>query len=369
MLFASRWDAAAMSDVPVPEPRSAPGDPDQAGPTSGSVTPAEPPRCATRTRHYLNGRLVESGFAAEHISDILNADTGSFVWLDLDDPDEQDLGVVVQEFGLHPLAVEDAVHDGQRPKLDRYRTHLFANMYAVHFSGETGLLTSSEVSAFIMPRALITVRKAPFDVDALEQRWDDSGDLVNSGVGFLVHGLFDAIVDGQYRAVQDLDDAVDELENTLFDPRPGIDVRRRGFDLRKGLVGLRRTVGPMREVIGRFMRTGRDLGVVPEALVPYFQDVFDHVLLAAEDAETARDLITSILDTNLNEQSNQLNEITKKLAGWAAIIAVPTAVTGFYGQNVPYPGFSKEWGFAVSTATIVVLGGGLYAVLRRRGWL
>jgi len=97
--------------------------------------------------------------------------------------------------------------------------------------------------------------------------------------------------------------------------------------------------------------------------------VHDHVLRAAESVETARDLVASILDTELNEQGNQLNEITKKLAAWAAIIAVPTAVTGFYGQNVPYPGFSQHWGFVVSSIVIVVLSGGLYLLLRRADWL
>lgn len=358
-----------MTDEPVPEPRAAPGDPGGPGPLDSSVSTVEPPRCPTRTRHYRNGRLLDEGFPAERISDLLAADRDSFVWLDLDDPDEADLAVVVHEFGLHPLAVEDAVHDRQRPKLDRYRSHLFANMYAVRFDDATAELTTGEVSAFVTPRALVTVRKGPFDVDALEARWDGSEDLTGHGVGFLVHGLVDAVVDGQYRAVQDLDDAIDDLEAALFEPRPGFDIRRRGFDLRKALAGLRRVVGPMREVVGRLIRMGSDMQLVPEGLVPYFQDVYDHVLLSAEDTETARDLVTSILDTDLNEQSTQLNEITKKLAGWAAIIAVPTAVTGFYGQNVPYPGFSKEWGFAVSSTVIVVLSGGIYLALKRRGWL
>jgi magnesium transporter len=102
---------------------------------------------------------------------------------------------------------------------------------------------------------------------------------------------------------------------------------------------------------------------------PYFHDVYDYVLGAAESVDSTRERIGSILETNLNEQSNDLNEITKKLAAWAAIIAVPTAVTGFYGQNVPYPGYTQVWGFVTSTVVIVVLAGGLYVLLRRRGWL
>jgi magnesium transporter len=102
---------------------------------------------------------------------------------------------------------------------------------------------------------------------------------------------------------------------------------------------------------------------------PYYQDVHDHELRAAESADGLRDLAASILDSYRNEQSYQLNEVTKKLAGWAAIIAVPTAVTGFYGQNVPYPGFGKHWGFAVSTIVMVTLVTVLYRLLRRQNWL
>ncbi|HEV7189243.1 MAG TPA: magnesium transporter CorA family protein [Blastococcus sp.] len=333
------------------------------------MSTAAPPHCRTRTRLYRGGELVAQGFAAADISEHLDADDEAVVWLDLHDPDIHDLAVVIKEFGLHPLAVEDALHDHQRPKLDRYRSHLFASMYASAFDSESGQLVTGEVNAFITPRALITVRKDEFDVDTLLARWDAESELAGSGVGFLVHGLLDAVVDGHYRAVEQLTDAVDELEDALFDPRPGFDIHRRGFDLRKSQVQLRRVIVPMRDLLMGLERTDGPVQLVSEALAPYFHDVHDHVLRAVDGVETAHDLIVSVLETNYTEQSNQLNEITKKLAAWAAIIAVPTAVTGFYGQNVPYPGFSQHWGFVLSTSVIVGLGGGLYWTLRRRNWL
>ena len=359
-----------MTDAPIPQPVPAAGDPHTPGRSAASVTTAVPPRCPTRTRLYRAGRLLDEGFPAEQISERLEADAEAVVWLDLLDPDEADLSIVTLEFGLHPLAVEDAVHDHQRPKLDRYRTHLFANMYAVEFDPSTGELTTAEISMFITQRALITVRKSAFDVDSLIARWDSAGreDEV-AGVGFLAYGVLDAVVDGHYQAVQDLDDAIEHLEDALFEARLDLDIRRRGFELRKSLVQLRRVVVPMREVLGRILRNDWQTTLVPEPLEPYYQDVYDHVIRAAEGVEASRDLINSVLDTNLNEQSYQLNEITKKLAAWAAIIAVPTAVTGWYGQNVPYPGFSHESGFISSTAVILVLALGLYVMLRRRGWL
>jgi magnesium transporter len=315
--------------------------------------------------------VVAEGFPAEELSDRLAADPAAVAWLDLHDPDEDDLQVVVREFGLHPLAVEDAVHDHQRPKLDRYASHLFLNVYAVAVDAAAATLTTSEVSAFVTPRALITVRKQQFDADALTARWDAAPELAGEGVGFLLHGLLDLVADGHHDAVAVLDDAVEDLEDQLFDPRPGADVRRRGFQLRKSLGQLRRVLLPTRELVARLLRVDAHTSqpLVTEALAPYFEDVQDHVLRAAEGVESARDLVTNVLDTNLNEQSYQLNEITKKLAAWAAIIAVPTAVTGWYGQNVPYPGFNQHWGFLTSAALIIALAGGLYVLLRRSGWL
>jgi magnesium transporter len=132
-------------------------------------------------------------------------------------------------------------------------------------------------------------------------------------------------------------------------------------------VQLRRLSSPLREVVRRSGR-GLKTPVEPE-LVPYYEDVYDHALSASESIDSALDLVDSIMHTDMSEQSNELNEVTKKLASWAAIIAVPTAITGFYGQNVPYPGFAQHWGFAVSTAAILGLAFGLYFLLRSRHWL
>jgi magnesium transporter len=359
----------AVNEAMIPHPQPAPGDEHTEGPVAPSVSPAVPPRCPARTRLYRDGHLIGEGFPPAEISDHLDAEPDAVVWLDLLDPDPRDLEVVTEEFGLHPLAVEDATHDHQRPKLDRYESHLFASMYAASFDAGSGQLATGEINAFITARALITVRKTHFDVDTLIARWDAGGRLPDSGIGWLVHGLLDAVVDGHAHAVAGLAEAVDALEDTLFDPRPVVDIHRRGFQLRRTQVRLRRVVLPMRELLADLTSEHSPIPMVTPQLAPYFQDVRDHVLRAAEGVETSRDVIASILETNYTEQSSQLNEITKKLAAWAAIIAVPTAVTGFYGQNVPYPGFSQHWGFDLSTAVIVVLSGGLYLLLRRQRWL
>ncbi len=323
---------------------------------------------APRTRVWRHGRLEKEGFAPAEISDYLERDD-TLVWLDLCAPAPEDLQVITEELGLDPLAVEDALSEHERAKLDRYAQHLFLNVYSVRLDLATGALVTCEVSAFVTTRAMVTVRQnADFDIDDLEARWDAQQDLAKYGVAFLLHSLLDLIVDQHFAAVQSLDTEIEGLEDMLFAERVGdLTVQRRSFELRKSLVLLRRVVLPMREVVNTLLR--RDLHVVPESMAPYFQDVYDHALRAAEWTDSLRDLVTSILETRIAMQGNRLNQVMKKLTAWAAIIALPTAVTGFYGQNVPYPGSQQPWGFALSTALWAVGGVTLYVLFRMRDWL
>jgi magnesium transporter len=321
-----------------------------------------------RTRLYRNGVLEAEGFPIADVSDHL-ADPSAIVWFDLCKPTAEDLAAISEELGLHPLAVEDAVHEHQRPKLDRYASHLFVTAYAVALDTATGKLDTCEVAAFVTANALVTVRKDErFAIDEVTARWDGSPDLAKYGVGFLVHGLLDYVVDTHFEAVHTLDAQIEALQDQLFEDDPGDrEMQRRTFELRKSLVLLRRVVLPMREVVNSLLR--RDLRVVDEAMMAYFQDVYDHVLRASEWTESLRDLVTTIFETHLTVRGNRLNVIMKQVTSWAAIIAVPTAITGFYGQNVPYPGFAQPWGFWTSTLVTIAMSAGLYVVFRRKDWL
>jgi magnesium transporter len=331
-------------------------------------TGAAPLPSNVRTRLYRAGRLEQEGFPVVDVSDHVGQ-PDTYVWVDLCAPSVDDLNVIAEELGLHRLAVADALSTRQRPKLDRYSTHEFLNMYAVHLDEATGDLQLSELSAFITPAALVTVRKDDsLDVDAIVERWDTSNDLARYGVGFLLYGLIDYIVDGHFQAVQQLDEEIEALEDLLFaEGTRDTDMQRRSFALRKSLVLLRRVVLPMREVVNTLMR--RDIHIVSGEMTPYFQDVYDHVLRATEWTESLRDLVTTILETNLTLQGNRLNVITKKVTSWAAIIAVPTAITGWYGQNLPYPGFASTSGLVTSALLISGISVGLYVTFRRKDWL
>jgi magnesium transporter len=312
--------------------------------------------------------LEAEDFPVEDVSEYLRDPTVT-VWVDFASPTPADLATLSEELGLHELAVEDAIHRNQRPKLDYYDNHCLLTAYSAHLDNSTADLVSRELAAFLTERALVTVHDHDsFDIDAVVRRWDAKADLAKSGVGFLVHGVLDYIVDGYFAAVQTIDEWVEEHEDQIFEDRPHFaELQRRSLLLRKSLVHLRRVVLPMRDVVGTLI--SREQRLVDDTMRPYYQDVQDHVIRACEWTESLRELISSNREAQLNLQSFQLNDTMKKLTSWAAIIAVPTAITGFYGQNVPFPGFQATWGFWTSLAAILVISLILYRAFKKRDWL
>ncbi|MCU1563036.1 MAG: magnesium transporter [Arthrobacter sp.] len=293
---------------------------------------------------------------------------GVTVWVDYTSPTTDDLAGIETALGLHRLAVEDAVHEHQRPKLDRYPKHLFLAAYHAELGAASNELKVSEIKAFITKRALVTVHGPDMDPGDLTAHWDAEPDLTVHGTSFLLWGLLDLIVDGHFDTVQELDARIDALEDILFDDHaPDHDLQRGSFQLRKSLVQLRRAVLPMHEVLNTLLR--RDLEVLDPVMQPYLQDVYDHVLRVSEWTESLRDLVTTILETHISIQGNRMNLVMKKVTSWAAIIAVPTAVTGFFGQNVPFLGFQSPLGLVLSLSLIVIASAGLYLSFKKKEWI
>ncbi|MFC4058558.1 magnesium transporter CorA family protein [Planomonospora corallina] len=320
-----------------------------------------------RTRLYRDGVLVRENFPITEVAECV-ADPDAFVWFDLCSPTDEDMVLVGRELGLHELAVEDAGKDRQRPKLDAYDTHLFITAYAATLTGRSlGLI---ELSIFVTKNALVTVRESPdFDIEDVVRRWDAGSRMARHGVAYLLHGLLDHVVDGYFGVLQPLDERIEELEEELFENGPA-DRRgqyRRAFDVHRNLVRFRRVATPMREVVGGLLRRGAD--VIDPVLVPYYQDVYDHTLHVAEWTDSLRELVDNVRQAHQNQQDIRLNEIMKKVTSWAAVIAVPTLITGFYGQNVPYPGSGEPSGFWASTIMIVVGTVLLYRLFKSRDWL
>jgi magnesium transporter len=328
------------------------------------------PQYPIRTRVWRNGTLEAENFPFEQVSDYLDQ-PDCLVWADLVRPDHETICRLAEELSLDEHAVEDALGPNERPKATRYATHLFLTTYAMKHDTDSQHLEVGRVSAFSTKRGFVTVRlDETLDMDAVIRRWDENDDLIKYGTRTLVHGLLDEIVDGYFDAVESLDDSIEGIEDILFaeDAKSAREVSRSTFTLRRSLVQARKVILPMREVVAIVMRRATGDEGAPE-LEPYYEDLYDHVLRAAEWTEGLRDMITSIFETNMSLSDTRMNVVMKKLTAWAAIIAVPTAITGFYGQNVPFPGFGQHWGFWTSLTIIVVGSVGLYISFRRRDWL
>jgi magnesium transporter len=330
------------------------------------------PSGAVRTRLWSDGALKAENFPLNDVSARL-AESGALVWVDVCNPDPALLSELVGELGLDGRADKDV--DGQRTKATRYTNHTFLTVYATDVGpiipGDiASRLVTARISIFVLPAAVVTVRhendpaKPVFDIDEVVRRWDDNADLLRKGSPALLHELLDVVVEGHFDAIQQLDDAVESLEDGLFDDTgSNRTIQRNTFRLRKELVELRRIVLPMREVVNTIRRsdtTERD---------GWYDDLYDNVIRAAEWTESLRDMITTVFETNLSLQDARLNIVVKKLTGWAAIIAMPTLVTGWYGQNVPYPGFSQVSGVVTSALLSVITSVVLYISFKRRGWI
>lgn len=322
----------------------------------------------TYTRVYRKGALDAEGFPVADVSEYLE-EPDTVVWVDFCGPTKDELHEVAAELGLHELAVEDALGPHQRPKVDRYDSHLFLSCHGVKVNAEQSGLEEAEIDAFIGTRWLVTVRKDDgFSMAPVLARWDRSPDLAGSGVSFLLYGLLDVVVDSYFDTVQAFDDFYDTISEGIFSDEPLDPAQQRNwFEMRRALVRFHRLVVPMREAVSGLMR--REDAVVSKVLYPYYQDVYDHILRVSESTDSLRDLVSTIVETNLSLRDYRQNQIMKKVTSWAAIIAVPTLITGYYGMNVPYPGFAQTWGVIASTALVVLCSLALYLSFKQRDWL
>lgn len=341
------------------------------------------PVSTVRTRAWEHGEVVRDDFPLEEISE-LRGRPDTLFWVDLCDVDGSVLDKLAAELDLSPLAVEDATSQGERVKLARHPGHLFITCYAASVdTSESAVshrsrLVAHKVSVFVLHQGLVTVRHGTaFDMTAVTERWDDNADLLSHGVFALLHGLLDEVVDSHFDAAQDLDDAIEEIEGRLFENQPFAGLQEGIYRLRREVLELRRVVLPMREIVMSLIRRGQSDGdehhgppaMTGSILDAWYDDLYDHALRAGEWLESLRDMVGGLFETNLSLQDARLNTIMKKLAGWAAIIAVPTAITGWFGQNVPIPGDGQPWGVLLSVALILVSGVGLYAVFRKHDWI
>lgn len=320
-----------------------------------------------RTRMYREGTLVEEDFSLADVSARLQLPDAS-IWIDLCDPSEEQLNDLARRLELHELALQ-GIGSRQRPKLVRYDTHQFLSCRSAHVDVDAGRLDEAEVNVFISRHWLVTVRMDPaFSMEPVLERWDDSPDLAENGVGFLLYGLLDVVVDTYSDATEAFEEFYELASEGLFaEAQIGRDQQRQWFDMSRAMFRLHRLVVAMREVCSSLVR--QEHSFVTDELVPYFQDIHDHVVGLIDDLDALRQVAGTILETEVSLRDHRQNLIMKQVSSWAAIIAIPTLVTGYYGMNVPYAGSGETVGVVTATGIMIVACIALYHLFRRNDWL
>ncbi len=332
------------------------------GTTAGAAgNPAGVVNCAA----YAGGCRV-ADVPVEDISEVLKVE-GQFVWIGLNEPDEALLRKVQAEFSLHDLAIEDALAAHQRPKLEEYGNALFIVLRTVQLVG--GDIALGETHIFVGPNYLVTVRHGTsLSYAEVRKRCESTPHLLKKGPAFALYALMDFIVDHYFPVVDALEERLEELEAEIFSGEPDRDTVEEIYKLKRDLLVMKRAVGPMVDVCNRLMRY--DASVIAEDVRPYFRDVYDHVIRINETVDTTRELVTSALEAKLSLTSVNQSEIMKKLAAWAAILAVPTMIAGIYGMNFEFmPELHWQHGYFAVLSITAALCGLMYWRFKHSGWL
>jgi len=329
-----------------------------------TVTPAGPMvvNCAAYDKH--GKRLAE--ITLDQISDVLEQ-PDTFVWVGLHEPTEQLLEKLQEEFNLHDLAVEDAHHAHQRPKIEIYGDSLFI---VLHTAQEVNCkIEFGETHIFMGQRYLVTVRHgASLSYSPARARCEREPELLALGPSYALYAVMDFIVDNFQPMVRAFQAELTALESAVFEDQFKRDTVQRLYDLKKELVTLRFAIAPMQDILNQLIRFHPTL--IREDVRLYFRDVSDHSLRVKEAADTMSEMVTAAMSVNLAMVSVGQGEVVKRLAGWAALLAAPTLVTSWYGMNFKnMPELAGRFSYFTLIGVTVVVCVGLYVVLKRAKWL
>jgi magnesium transporter len=311
-------------------------------------------------------------------------DGRSFGWIGLLRPGPDELRAVAEEFGLHPLAVEDTVTAHQRPKLERYGDELFVVLRPARYVDRTEVVEIGEVHLFVGRDFVVTVRHADEpDLGEVRKRLEQDPDLLASGPQAVLYAVADKIVDDYALVLIGLQNDIDEIETQVFDGNA--EASRRIYQLSREVIEFQRAVQPLRDLLDALREFLKErAGDADLELRRALRDVSDHAIRVTERVEAFRDLLTNILTTNtalvtqrqneritrLTEAGYEQNEQVKRISSWAAILFAPTLVASIYGMNFTYmPELEWVLGYPFAVVLMAALGGVLYAVFKRRGWL
>jgi magnesium transporter len=316
---------------------------------------------------YAQGIRVANVEIADISEELKHEDR--FVWVGLFEPDEKLLREIQEQLGLHDLAIEDAHCAHQRPKLEQYENCLFVVLRTANLAGEPQQVEFGETHIFVGQRFVVSVRHGSIRSHAdLRARCEASQHLLAKGSGFVLYALMDFVVDQYFPLLEALEEKVVELEEVVLDEKFIQQTTSRIYHMKRELLSIKLAVSPLVDICSRLMRF--DLDLIPEDTKPYFRDVYDHAMRINEMADTLREVLVTALHANLAIISVSQNKDTKRLAAWAAIIAVPTAIAGIYGMNFQFmPELSWQYGYAATLLGMAVVCGALWMGFKRSGWL
>ncbi|MFJ3335851.1 magnesium/cobalt transporter CorA [Streptomyces sp. NPDC086766] len=327
---------------------------------------------------YHDGHRTEG---PEDFSDALDTAraAGGFVWIGLHEPSEKEFGHVTDEFGLHPLAVEDALKAHQRPKLEVYDDSLFVVLKPVLYEPRSDTVSTGEIMVFLGDSFVVTVRHGEGGgLAAVRQRLEQEPETLGRGPTSVLYAISDSVVDHYLDVATELQTDLEELEAEVFSPEGGGSrhTASRIYNFKRQITEFRRATGPLALPMSRLAGTGAGstfgTGVpfVEDRARPFFRDVSDHLTRVNESVENLDRLVSDILSAHLAQISVQQNDDMRKISAWAAMAAIPTMLAGIYGMNFDHmPELHWVWSYPAVITVMAVMEVLLYRLFKRRGWL
>jgi magnesium transporter len=314
---------------------------------------------------YQDGRRI-GDIEPREISDYLKK-PGCFVWVALKDATEAELAQAQEEFDLHPLAVEDARHGHQRPKIEEYGDSMFAVLNTVEVQGDE--LNVGEVDIFVGPNYVLTVRnRSARGFQEVRNRAEREPHLLKFGSGYVFYFILDAVVDRYFPVLDAIETELEVLEEKIFKGGSARDSIEALYYVKQKLTTLKHAAGPLLEYSGKLY--GGRVPQVCTGLGEYFRDVTDHLIRINQSIDAARDTVSTAIHVNLALVQVSDTEVTKRLASYAALVAVPTMIAGVYGMNFEnMPELKLAWGYPITVGVMAVIDLYLFWRFRKAGWL
>lgn len=276
------------------------------------------------------------------------------LWVDLEGTDRADVEWLKGCFNFHPLALEDCLKSGQRPKLDHYDGYAFLDFYTASFDAKSSCLVTEEIDIFLGEGYLVTAHKAPMPVfDQVRARWEATPESATGGASYLLYLVLDTVVDDYFPVVDQMEEQLESFEELLFE-RFEQAVITRIFSLKKQLLLMRKIVAPTRDVCLLLLR--RESHLITPGTAVYLQDVYDHLIRVADSIDTYRDLVAGAIDAYLSVIANRTNDTMKRLTSISAVLMSVTLVAGIYGMNFHFmPELAWQWGYQFALGLMIAI--------------